>query len=98
MSPLLRERDTSRITLPARASVPRTSRRRARPGRTGLTSRSAATSRSNLARTRYRPRNNREILLKLAHGTHALQVYGAAMVEPASKLEPRRPDCPMEAQ
>ncbi|MGO9194302.1 MAG: ammonium transporter [Streptosporangiaceae bacterium] len=94
MSLLLRERDTSRIALPARASVPRTGLRRAEPRWTGLTRRSARTSRSNLARTRYRPRNNREIPLKLAHGTHALQVYGAAGVEPAQKLDPRRPYCP----
>ena len=97
MSPLLRERDTRRIALPARASAPPTDRRRAIPGRTGLARPSGTTSRSNLARTRYRLRNNREIPLKLAHGTHALQVYGAAMVEPASKFDPRRPDCPMEA-
>ena len=69
-------------------------------GRTASTRpsrRSATTSPGNLARTRYRPRNNREIPLKLAHGTHALQVYGAAGVEPAQKLDPRRPYCPMEA-
>src|ERR1700722_6459988 len=36
------------------------------------------THRGNLGRTRYRPRNNRVIRPKLAHGTHALQVHGAA--------------------
>ena len=97
VSLLLRERDTSRIAPSVGASASRLGLRRAEPGWTGLTRRSATTSRSNVARTRYRPRNNREIRLKLAHGTHALQVYGAAMVEPASKLDPRRPDCPMEA-
>src|SRR5712691_2269211 len=70
MSALLRERDTRRIALPA--GVP-ASRWRL-PARTRLTRRSATTSRSNVARTRYRPRNNREILPKPAHGTHALQV------------------------
>src|SRR6202035_4119660 len=95
MSSLLRERDTSRIALPAGACAPRTGLRRVEPGRTGLTRRSATTSRSNLARTRYRPRNNREIPLKLAHGTHALQVYGAAGVEPARSWTPEGLIAPM---
>src|SRR6266704_3193528 len=70
MSALLRERDTRRIALPAGVPAPRWRL----PARTRLTRRSATTSRSNVARTRYRPRNNREILPKPAHGTHALQV------------------------
>ena len=97
MSPLLRERDMSRKPLPARASARRAGLRRPVPGPTSLTRRSATTSRSNLTRTRYRPRNNREIPLKLAHGTHALQVYGAAGAEPARSWTPEGLIAPMEA-
>src|SRR2546427_3001942 len=90
MSSLLRERDMSRIAHAdgdsASAAAPQ--------ARIRLTGRSVATSPGNVPRTRYRPRNNREILPKLAHGTHALQEYRAAVVEPASKLDPEGPFAP----
>ena len=86
-SPLLRERDIGRI-----ARVAGLSRRRVPlRARIGLTRRLSATSLSNVTPTRYRLRNNREILPKPAHGTHALQEYGAAGVEPASTLDPAGP-------
>src|ERR1035437_6644257 len=50
----------------------------ARTGSAGRIRRPVTTYQSNLTCTRYRPRNQREIRPKLAHGTHALQVYGAA--------------------
>jgi hypothetical protein len=87
MSLVLRERDMSRIAVAARLSGPAA-------GTARLTRRSTATHESNVTRTRYRPCNNREMPLKLAHGTHALHVYGAAGVEPAQRLDPRRPDSP----
>src|SRR2546425_9989412 len=77
MSSLLRERDMSRIAHAdgdsASAAAPQ--------ARIRLTGRSVAISPGNVPRTRYRPRNNREILPKPAHGTYALQEYGAAGVE-----------------
>src|SRR5207247_4276801 len=61
------------------------------PARKRLTRRSSVTSPGNVLRTRYRPRNSREILPKPAHGTPALQEYVAAGVEPASTLDPEGP-------
>src|SRR5690242_20460817 len=61
------------------------------PARKRLTRRSSVTSPGNVLRTRYRPRNNRDILPKPGHGTPALQEYVVAGVEPASKLDPEGP-------
>src|SRR5205823_2939515 len=103
--PLLRERDMSRIACAVGDSAPPAvpagrpvaQPRPVRGPWTRLTRRSSATSLGNVLGTRYRPRNNREILPKPAHGTHALQEYEAAGAEPASTLDPRRPHCPLEA-
>src|SRR3984893_15014340 len=73
---VLRPRDTTRLARPASTSGAHQTA--AAPIRASVT-----THRSNVLRTRYRSRNNREILPKLTHGTHALQVYGAAGVKPA---------------
>ena len=91
VAPLLRERDMSRIAGAGGGS-------RGPAGHctalARLTRRSSATSPGNVARTRYRPRNNREIRPKPAHGTHALQEYGAAGAEPPPTLDPEGPNAP----
>src|SRR2546430_14215654 len=88
VSPLLHERDAGRMGGPAAVPAPG---RGAPPARKRLTRRSSVTSPGNVLRTRCRPRNNREILPKPAHGTPALQEYVAAGAEPASNLDPEGP-------
>ena len=62
-----------------------------------LTRRSSATSLINLTPTRYRPCNNREILPKLAHGTHALQEIRSGRGGASPHVGTSQARLPMEA-